>query len=266
MKNYVISLNTAAVRRDHITREFADKNICFCFFDAVSPDRIAETDRLLGTAIGRAAELSDNEKACFLSHALLWHTVLQQDTEYAAVFEDDIYLGENARLFFTDSQWLQQTGIDFLKTETFLQRRKIVPLDTAVPDGRKIGRLNEYHLGTAGYIISRTAAAHLLDFVRNLPADKLLAVDQIMFEQFLLRQNHIPIHQLYPAVCIQEFILNPDPATQKLPSTIAAGRIRSKQTVKSRNKRSWRQKLKGETANLLRKTIGRLTRTAVLFR
>lgn len=261
MKNYVISLTTAQVRREHIHQEFDKQNIAFEFFDAITPDMIAATCQKLGINLIQNQRLSAGEKACFLSHVCLWQKMLDDNTDYMAVFEDDIYLGENAGLFFTNNDWLKNNMLTFVKTETFLQERKLSSKPIQLMANRQAYHLQEYHLGTAGYIINQTVASHLLDFIKNLTDEKIMAIDQLMFDIFPKYYKNIHIYQLYPAICIQEFILYPE--QNNMPSDIKSMR---EQHLRNKPKRNISIKIKGELSNLYRKSFGKLSRKKIIFR
>ena len=162
MKNFVISLTTATQRREHITQEFSKQNIPFEFFDAITPDTMVQACERLNIDLINNQRLSGGEKGCFLSHVILWQKMLDENLDYIAIFEDDIYLGENAQVFFNDENWLKNNQIDFIKTETFLQKRKLGSESILLVDNRSAKPLKEYHLGTAGYIISQKTALSLL--------------------------------------------------------------------------------------------------------
>ncbi|OOS20562.1 glycosyltransferase family 25 protein [Moraxella pluranimalium] len=260
MKNYVLSLTTATERRNHIKAEFAKQSIEFEFFDAITPEQVNALADQYHIPI-KDARLSAGEQACFMSHVVMWHSLLLSNEQYLSIFEDDIYLGENADLFLNSDQWLCNHNLDFVKTETFLQERKLLAPKIALPDNREVAKLNEHHLGTAGYIISKNAAQSLLDFIQSLSADQLLPIDQLMFDQYLSQAHNLPVYQLNPALCAQEFILFPN--QNNMPSHIESDRQAKK---KSKPKRSFSEKLKGELSNAMRKTIGKLSRTKITFR
>lgn len=44
--------------------------------------------------------LSQGELACLMSHILLWKKASDENLPYITIFEDDIYLGANANIFF----------------------------------------------------------------------------------------------------------------------------------------------------------------------
>ncbi|MFC0819812.1 glycosyltransferase family 25 protein [Moraxella marmotae] len=261
MKNYVISLTTADVRRQHITQEFGKQNIAFEFFDAITPKDIDELAAKFNPYLKDSTLLTDGEKACFLSHVCLWQKMIDDDLDYMAVFEDDVYLGENAGVFLADTGWLDGLGIDYLKTETFLQERKLAKDAINLPDNRVAKILREPHLGTAGYIISKQVAKSLLDFIQQLDTHALKPIDHLMFEEYSKTKTAIPIYQMLPAIVAQEFILYPNRDT--LPSDLKQSRD---QRVKNKPKRPLSAKIKGELSNAYRKTFGKMVRTLVEFR
>ena len=97
--NYVISLTRETKRRKHIEQEFGWQNILFSFFDAVTPDRIEDVAKKFNIILDRSSEakLWDGEIGCALSHISLWNLAVEKNLDYINIFEDDIYLGENAK-------------------------------------------------------------------------------------------------------------------------------------------------------------------------
>ena len=97
--NYVISLTRETKRRKHIEQEFGRQNILFSFFDAVTPDYIEDVAKKFNIILDRSSEakLWDGEIGCALSHISLWNLALEKSLDYINIFEDDIYLGENAK-------------------------------------------------------------------------------------------------------------------------------------------------------------------------
>lgn len=260
MKNYVISLSTTHHRREHIIVEFTKHCVHFEFFDAKTPDDIHDLAPQFNPHLKNSSLLSDGEKACLLSHVCLWQQMLDDDIDYLAIFEDDVYLGQNADVFFNDSQWLKKTGIDYLKTETFLQERKLSGTTIHLPDDRCAKVLCESHLGTAGYVISQKAAKTLLDFIKNLSQNDLKPIDHLMFDDYRQISTALPIYQMLPAIVAQEFILYP--TQNAMPSDIQNDRDERK---KNKPKRSLSAKIKGELSNAYRKTLGKLSRTKITY-
>lgn len=239
MKNIVISLATALDRRTHICQEFGKQGIDFEFFDAVSfADIDAVCDRLGFDNIKQTHHLANGEKGCFLSHLSLWQKMLDDDIEWLAIFEDDVHLGGNAHLFLNRSDWLSG-AFGLVKIEHFYPK---LHLSKAIAShhGREIYPLLSANLGTAGYIIHKNTANHLLKILKNISTDDIIAIDHFMFAQMIENQS-IFIAQLSPALCIQSDRLDPNTA---LVSDINAERRARMDSEKQ--KRTLLQKVKRE--------------------
>nr|WP_257008484.1 glycosyltransferase family 25 protein [Haemophilus haemolyticus] len=201
--NYVISLTTEQKRRKHITEEFGKQNIPFAFFDAITPDLIEETAKKFNITFDRSskATLCDAEIACALSHIVLWSFILENNLDYINIFEDDIYLGENAKELLNIDYIPEDT--DILKLEA--HGKIIYGKRKQIKCNRNISRLKFKHTGTAGYSITAKGARYLLNNIRN--KQLYLAIDTIIFDE-LLSQKDYKVMQLSPAICAQSFILH----------------------------------------------------------
>lgn len=115
MRNYVISLTTAEDRRIHIKQEFGKQGIDFEFFDAVTPAYNQSFINIFNLDFTNS-DLSDNEISCFLSHLCLWKKCLDDNLDYIAIFEDDIYLSADAYLFLNRPDWIDE-NINLIKIE-----------------------------------------------------------------------------------------------------------------------------------------------------
>ncbi|HHE9985741.1 TPA: glycosyltransferase family 25 protein [Haemophilus influenzae] len=196
--NYVISLTTEQKRRKNITEEFGKQNIPFAFFDAITPDLIEETAKKFNITFDRSskATLCDGEIACALSHI-----VLENNLDYINIFEDDIYLGENAKELLNIDYIPEDT--DILKLEA--HGKIIYGKREQIKCNRNISRLKFKHTGTAGYSITAKGARYLLNNIRN--KQLYLAIDTLIFDE-LLSQKDYKVMQLSPAICTQSFILH----------------------------------------------------------
>lgn len=204
MKKIVISLSTAVERRKHISSEFAQKNVDFDFFDALTPEPATIFSQELGLRIDERI-LTKGELACFMSHVFLWKRMIDENIPYMAIFEDDIYLGDNVVDFLTDSSWINDQW-HLIKLEEFTHR---IALGKQVKNfkgqiQRSIFELKSKNLGTAGYILSLHGAKSLLSYIQKL--DKLIALDHLMFEH-LIYENIFSVYQMKPALCIQDVTL-----------------------------------------------------------
>ncbi len=198
MKNYVISLKSATARREHISNEFGKQNVSFEFFDAITPSEIDATAQELGLNI-RDTELTQGEIACLLSHVSLWKKALDEKLDYIAIFEDDIYLGENADKFLNSDQWIPE-GIDIIKLEAFSKSALMLFQSIKLINNKKLRQLTGEHLATAGYILSLKAVNFYMLKFRS--ENELIAIDHIMFEKTIFDKT-AKVYQLLPALCIQ---------------------------------------------------------------
>ena len=204
MKKFVISLSTASERRKHICSEFGKKSISFDFFDALTPEPAALFAKELNLNVD-GQSLTKGEVACFMSHVFLWNKMIQENIPYMAIFEDDIYLGENIKEFLSDTLWLDSNW-HLIKVEEFTQKVALGPKlkeFNSNPD-RAIFELKSKNLGTAGYILSLNGAKKLLHYIQSL--DQLIALDHLMFEK-LVKDKILSVCQMKPALCIQDVTL-----------------------------------------------------------
>ena len=96
MKSFVVSLKTAVDRRTHIENQFMQQGIDFSFFDAIEPQQVEGIAAQLAIRIDNS-HLSQGELGCLFSHILLWKKAIDENIDYVAIFEDDIYLGQHAK-------------------------------------------------------------------------------------------------------------------------------------------------------------------------
>lgn len=199
--NYVISLSSALERREHISEEFSKHLIDFEFFNAIEPHQLDCLEKKYGISL-KESGLTTGEQACFFSHIELWNIATEKKMPYIAIFEDDILLGENVKLFLDKINWLPQ-DIEIVKLECFsdrilmeLNRKKI----NIYQPHRSLRALKEKHLGTAGYILSYKGALSYLNYIKNNFIS--MPLDHIMFESYL-NQGEYKVYQLVPALCIQ---------------------------------------------------------------
>ena len=151
-------------------------------------------------------DLSQNELACLLSHVSLWQKAIDEKIPAIAIFEDDIHLSQDAELFLKDSNWLSH---DIVKTEKAYDK-VFLDLDRTKVFNNKnffLRRLKKAHLGAAGYILSYNGAIELVEYLKK--QDVFDHVDQMIFRKYISERN-AGVYQLVPALCIQDYILNPN--------------------------------------------------------
>ncbi len=218
MKNLVISLASATDRRAHITNEFGKHNVDFEFFDALTPDAAKAYAQRLD--IDLHSKLTPTELACMMSHVATWQKMLDENIPYMTIFEDDVYLGEDASQLLNRTDWIQPDW-NIIKIEAFSKSAYLSSKSYDVlADKRKIAVLEGKHLGTAGYILSTHGAKLLLDFILNHPPQPL---DKLIFNEFVFKHSE-PVYQMLPALCEQEKIMIHDKKAHTLPSSLTTER------------------------------------------
>ncbi|MCK7608046.1 glycosyltransferase family 25 protein [Acinetobacter portensis] len=241
MQNLVISLKTAIDRRKHIKEQFESKNIAFQFFDALTPDLARPLAEKMKLNISNE-DLSPGELACFMSHISIWQKIVDENIPYLAIFEDDIFLGEQADRILNSYEWIEKDW-DIIKLEAFADRLFLAKEISCIKNTqRTIRKLNGKNLGTAGYILSQKGAKAYLDYVSARP---LIPLDEMMFDIFI-KENKVSIYQVCPAICIQEMKLYPN-TKNGLTSELL---IERKQRMKKHKKKGW-LKIKGEIIRIL---------------
>ncbi len=99
---YVVSLLKDKERRKKISDDFKKIDIDFSFYDAIDAKcsenkTLIEEVRLSG---GDAAEMSDGEIACALSHRSVYHDILIKNHNWAIILEDDVIIDDQLGYFF----------------------------------------------------------------------------------------------------------------------------------------------------------------------
>ena len=163
MRCIVINLPVAWERREAIDYEFRKVGLEYELWTAVDGHRLTESDRAAIDHRARARlglpPMDDSSIACLLSYLAIFRHLVESADEMVAVFEDD------ARFHFTlpdvlDTLEGKADKFDVVK----LQRLKSVPYFPVYQLGaHSIGRVRYHDPGAYEYVITRHAAAHLLE-------------------------------------------------------------------------------------------------------
>lgn len=148
-------------------------------------------------------KMAKSEIACILSHKKVWQKIVDEKIPYACILEDDINLSCSFPDFIKNANWLPD-NFDVIKLETYLQRI-ILSLKKKKVRDRSLRQLGSIHYGTAGYIVSLQGAIKLLDITQQLDRP----VDHLIFD-IKITNSEFRVMQMFPALCIQEDILQPD--------------------------------------------------------
>lgn len=200
MKCYLINLDRSADRLKQMNVEFARKGLTFTRVPAIDGRQLTQKELEAVNSSARCWEIPipPGEIGCFLSHRQCLEIIANGEDEYAAVFEDDIVLTNQAQKIIGTSDWIPADA-DIIKVETF---RTVILLDapTEIAETHfKCARLLSKHLCTGGYIVSRSAAQRMLAFMDKV----LVPVDNLIFDPAYEMFAHFNIYQIYPAICRQ---------------------------------------------------------------
>lgn len=229
MKNIIISLESATDRRNHIRQQFNGHGLCYSFFDALVPDAAKREAGILKLQYAPHL-LTDNEFACLMSHVCLWKKMVDEKIPYLAIFEDDVYLGENAGDYLNSSHWIRPEW-DIVKLEAFSNQVFLHKRAHALNGDRVVSQLVGKNLGAAGYILSQQGASFLLNYIQKQPI--LEPLDHIIFDH-CIKLNQIKVYQMNPALCIQCSVFNG--SHSKLPSSLENQRnLRRRNESKNRS-------------------------------
>ena len=191
---YLINLDRSPERLAHMTAELGRASVAFTRVAAVDGERLAEAD----VADANPA-LSRGEIGCFLSHRTVWKRIADGSDPFAVVLEDDIHVASTMATLLADWSWIPPDA-DVVKIETMLKSVELDRQPVSTRCGHGLSRLRSTHPGTAGYIISATAAGrlHQREPVPNRP------VDAVLFRVRQGTEGELVVYQIDPALCIQE--------------------------------------------------------------
>ena len=227
MKSVVISLKSATARREHIEKEFGKQQVDFNFFDALTPDLAKPLAEKMQLKL-QDHFLTPGELACFMSHVSLWQKMVDENIPHMAIFEDDVFLGEDAGKVLNQSTWIKSNW-DIIKIEAFATKILRSKVAIEIPSTeRKVFQLKGKNLGTAGYILSLNGAKKYLDYINHI---QLIPLDELMFKKFIENCTH-PVFQMEPAVAIQEMMLYPETRTVLSSDLLAERKVRMRQQKK----------------------------------
>lgn len=132
--------------------------------------------------------------------------IQENGSAVAGIFEDDIFLGDQADLLLRNIHWVPENA-HVIKTEKFFEHIPSSGKKIKISNELSLFRFKKEHLGTAGYIVTNKGAEKLLRKIREVSFEYPL--DKEIFDNFLQDNDYIS-YQTNPAVCIQDFVLNKD--------------------------------------------------------
>jgi GR25 family glycosyltransferase involved in LPS biosynthesis len=115
---YVINLKESVSRREHMVREMGNAEIPFTFFEAVSSRDVTQT-------IGAVTR---NQTACSLSHLHALKLIAEGEHEFGAVFEDDLVISPEARMFLQERTLQALPRFDIMQLCNLHRRPRSKPM------------------------------------------------------------------------------------------------------------------------------------------
>lgn len=164
MRTVVISLPSAAKRRELIEREFKHFQIPFQFYDAVDGTKLSDEQLSLVdySALSRNARYFPQPGAiavwCTLMNML--EELVNSNQSLMAVFEDDVRLNEGVKAVL-DALSSDMNGFDIVKLSWRQRQRRFRKCADLTPC-HSLGIIDGYDTGADAFVISKQAAQHLI--------------------------------------------------------------------------------------------------------
>lgn len=249
MKLFVINLDRQEGRLRRMAEMFDGMGLQFTRVSAVDGGQLSEETIKHWCGGASFGEEQPGATACFLSHRGCWQRIIDEALPYAAIFEDDLHLADDAATLFANGDWVPDQA-DIVKVETMRQPTRMDKRPIAALGARKLYRLAGKHIGAGGYVVTRKGAEKLLKMSETF----CNPVDHFLFDPELPWASSFVTFQLSPAICMQDFFLKEPAAVLGLGSDLHAER--------SRERLSLRQKLWRETKRPFSQLYGFLHRRA----
>ena len=241
MKVLVINLERSPARLDFMRQQFSPIGVEMERLNGVDGLSLSDADVEWHKSVRSGYHQSTRPQiGCTLSHRLAWKKVAEGDHDWVLICEDDVFIDPLAGAFLTSDCWIPD-NIDILKAETTRQKIRTSLFSKNVDHGRRIARLLTNHAGTGGYYLHRNAAQKLLKLTSGSFSEP---ADETLFNPFMGVASQFRIFQMYPALCIQDFVLNRGNETPQLASLLEPARALHEQHTLAQPKPKGGRRLK----------------------
>ncbi len=143
------------------------------------------------------------EIGCFLSHFEVWRRIAAQEEPWGAVFEDDVHASPDLGPLLAASDWIPADA-DVVRLEANRSMRLAAGRAVRAAPGRRVYRALSGTAGAAAYILSRRAAAWIVE----VDPEVQTAADVFLFKPKISSvARRLKRFQIVPAVCIQDELL-----------------------------------------------------------
>lgn len=224
MRIFVISLKDAQHRRSRMQRLLDAIGIPFEFFDAIKGSELTEKD-LIKHQIVSANSLTKPELGVMLSHILIWQKVVEANIQKAIILEDDVHFSASFKKVIHEIN-IPTDRLGLYRLETVLASVDISVKPLQQFGDIKLHQIFSNHSATAGYLINKNTAKHLLSQVPQMQ----LAFDNELFDPKRRNIQGVDVFQCVPGVVIQDAALMKsieafDQQADFLKSTIGDARV-----------------------------------------
>ena len=207
-RKFYINLDSAPLRRKMMEEQFVKLGVSATRWPAVDGKNIDPEQCPHYRFDPQFWQLGGGEIACFLSHRQIWQRMVEKNMPCAVICEDDLRIGQDfAKIVRGIAEHIDQYGI--VRLDTLFWPTIVWPPIATIAQ-RQIRPMKGFRDFTVcAYMLSRQAAERLSQ------ASKIfsLNIDQWIFGQ----QQLIPVHQLWPAVCVQHMAIKSNREEFSLP-------------------------------------------------
>lgn len=172
---FVVSLLHQEKRRHYVSTHFRERGISFTFIDAIYGKKLTnqELETVSSTPLSLKQiyrKLGLGEIGCALSHKLIYKKIIEEDIQYALIFEDDVILNDSIFSHLDSISSLPETwDVLFLGQHCFFSRNISVKTNFW-SRGKKRNWLRpiENCYGAYAYVISKKGAQKLNEMTHVL--------------------------------------------------------------------------------------------------
>jgi GR25 family glycosyltransferase involved in LPS biosynthesis len=165
---YVINLRDSASRREHMKREMGKAGIPFTFIEAIRGADLAET----------AGAITRSETACALSHLHVLDLIARGPHEFAAIFEDDILVSPDTKLFLDERILRTLPRFDIMQL-MFIMKHEGLAINIANVSSYGVCIRPRPSLGTQALVYRRSAAQRIVREISEISSQ----MDDMLFRR-----------------------------------------------------------------------------------
>ena len=177
---WVINLQRRPDRLSKIGKQLDDMGIVWSKIDAVDGKTCNDNYLNKSAKKGKIGELSKGARGCIASHFIFWEKLIQSNSDYGVVLEDDIELSPDFKDILSDESWIPENTLIIKLEKLIPYRPSKLLLGRAISsinnNERHIHKMYSRHCGSGAYLMSKSGANTVLSWnkVFSVPVDHLL--------------------------------------------------------------------------------------------